>query len=240
VATRARPDKIGLAFPGGLAQFLRAGLLTVSSLSSVSGCTRAASLHEVGSAFAGGGEQAAARWFAEEVRPHEPALRAYLRGRFPSLTDIDDLVQETYARIFRARWAGELNEVRPYLFAVARNAAVDLCRRNHSTVVGSMAEIDPQSVVEERPDSAELVSHEQELELLHEAIRALPERCREVFTLRKLQGLSHREIAAKLGISENTIEGQISIGVFRCRQYLAQRGVPLERLKQARKERKNP
>lgn len=179
-----------------------------------------------------------ARWFSSEVRPHEPALRAYLHGRFPSLTDIDDLIQETYARVFRARRAGELKEVRPYLFAIARNTAVDLCRRKRAAVVESMAEIDSQSVVEERPDSAEQVSHEQELELLHEAIRALPERCREVFTLRKLHGLSHREIAAKLGISENTIEGQISIGVFRCRQYLAQRGVPLERLKQARKERK--
>ena len=50
--------------------------------------------------------------------------------------------------------------------------------------------------MKERPDSAELVSHEQELALLQEAMRALPARCREVFTLHRLQRLSHREIAA--------------------------------------------
>ncbi|MGH7946751.1 MAG: RNA polymerase sigma factor [Opitutaceae bacterium] len=211
----------------------------MSSLPSVPSYASVVSLHEMGATLSNGSEPGAARWFTEEVRPHEPALRAYLRGRFPSLTDIDDLVQETYARIFRARRAGELKEVRPYLFATARNAAVDLCRRNkiRATVAGSIAEIDPISVVEDRPDSAEIISHEQEIELLHDAIRALPNRCREVFTLRKLHGLSHRAIAEKLGISENTIEGQISIGLFRCRQYLAERGVPLERLTQAGKER---
>lgn len=42
-----------------------------------------------------------ARWFSEHVQPHEPALRAYLSKRFPSLPDHDDLVQETYARLLR-------------------------------------------------------------------------------------------------------------------------------------------
>ncbi|MBI2497428.1 MAG: RNA polymerase subunit sigma-24, partial [Opitutae bacterium] len=42
-----------------------------------------------------------ARWFAEEVQPHEPALRAWLRNRFPTLVDPDDLVQESYARLLR-------------------------------------------------------------------------------------------------------------------------------------------
>jgi len=46
------------------------------------------------------------RWFVDEVQPHEPELRAYLRTSFPSLADIDDLVQETYARLVQARNAG--------------------------------------------------------------------------------------------------------------------------------------
>jgi DNA-directed RNA polymerase specialized sigma24 family protein len=49
-----------------------------------------------------------ARWFAEEVQPHEPALRAWLRSRFPTLGDADDLVQEAYARLLRVRETGSV------------------------------------------------------------------------------------------------------------------------------------
>lgn len=166
-----------------------------------------------------------ARWFAEEVCPHEPALRAWLRARFPSLSDIDDLVQETYARLFRARSAGRVGEVRPYLFVIARNAAVDLVRRNRIVPGATQAEIDAMAVAEERPSAAEATCAAQQIELLHEAIEALPERCRAVLRLRKLHGLSYREIAQRLGISENTVDAHIRTGIFRCRQYLRNRGV---------------
>lgn len=49
-----------------------------------------------------------ARWFATEVHPHEPALRSYLRAHFPTLRDIDDLVQEAYARVIQARHNGRV------------------------------------------------------------------------------------------------------------------------------------
>jgi RNA polymerase sigma factor (sigma-70 family) len=55
---------------------------------------------------------------------------------------------------------------------------------------------------------------------------ALPQRCRQVFTLRKLYGLSHREIAAQLAISERTVEAQIDKAMRRCAAYLRERGLP--------------
>lgn len=170
------------------------------------------------------------RWFAEEVQPHEQALRAFLRGRFPGLPDVDDLIQETYARLLRARVAGQLREVRPYLFATARNAAIDLLRHQKTAATDSLGNIERLPVVEERPDAAETVAHEQELAILHEAIAALPPRCREILVLRRFQGLSHREIAARLGISANTVDAQLCLAVFRCRQFLLLRGVSRERL----------
>ena len=71
------------------------------------------------------------RWFIEEVQPHEPALRAYLHGCFPTLPDTDDLVQDAYARLLRAHDAGKVSHPKAYLFATARNAAA--CRRAAST-----------------------------------------------------------------------------------------------------------
>jgi RNA polymerase sigma-70 factor (ECF subfamily) len=166
-----------------------------------------------------------ARWFKEQIRPHERELRAYLRGRFPSLPDVDDLVQETYARILRARMAGHATLTRAYLFVVARNVALDLVRREKVVAVERLGEIERLSVVEERPDAAETLSHEQELELLHQAMQALPPRCREILTLRRIEGLSHREIAGRLGIAEGTVNAQLAIGLMRCRQFLCAHGV---------------
>lgn len=166
-----------------------------------------------------------ARWFAEEVQAHEPALRAYLRGKFPSLPDLDDLVQETYARLLRANQAGAVRSAKAFLFTTARNVAFDFFRRKRVVSLEGTAEIDRLYVLDEKPGVAETVCQEQELDLLLDAIRALPDRCREVLTLRKIYGLSHREIAARLGIAERTVNAQVAIGLLRCRDYLRARGV---------------
>jgi hypothetical protein len=50
-----------------------------------------------------------ARWFREEVQPHERSLRSYLRDLFPTLPDIDDLVQESCARLIRAKETGRIS-----------------------------------------------------------------------------------------------------------------------------------
>ena len=165
------------------------------------------------------------RWFREEIRPHELELRAYLRGRFPTLPDVDDLVQETYARIWRARTSGRATLSRAYLFVVARNVALDLVRREKSAAVERFGALDDLGLAEERPDAAETLSREQELALLDEAMQALPPRCREILTLRRIEGLSHRAIAEKLGIAEGTVNAQLAIGLMRCRQFLCERGV---------------
>ncbi|MBL9211397.1 MAG: RNA polymerase sigma factor [Opitutaceae bacterium] len=166
-----------------------------------------------------------ARWFAEEVRPHEAELRSYLRGKFSAHLDIDDLIQETYARLLQAREQTQLRSTRGYLFTIARNVALDAFRRRRVLVIDGVAELDLLPVLEDRPGIADAVARDQELQLLAEAIQALPERCRQVITLRKLHGLSHREIAQRLGITENTVNAQVAIGVLRLRDLLHARGV---------------
>src|SRR3954463_4938233 len=64
-------------------------------------------------------------WFKQEVHPHEPALRSFLRRHFPTIADVDDLVQEAYARLFRAKKQGEVTNARSFLYTTARNVACD-------------------------------------------------------------------------------------------------------------------
>lgn len=166
-----------------------------------------------------------ARWFAEQIQPHERDLRAYLRGQFPTLTDLEDIVQETYARILRTRERGQPAPGRAYLFVVARHVALDLFRRRRASPFAPLADDGGSRVVEDKPDAAELASRRQELALLADAIDALPPRCREVLVLRRYHGLSYAAIAARLGIAENTVNAQLVAAMLRCRAWLRERGV---------------
>lgn len=166
-----------------------------------------------------------ARWFAEEVQPHEPRLRAWLHSRFPQISDLRDVLQDTYARLFRARGQGSVRSIRAFLFIAAHNSACDVYRRQRPDVIASVEDIGSLAVLEDRPDAAEVTARNEEIQILAEAMRALPNRCRQVFTLRKLFGLSQKEIAERMGISEHTVEVQVCKGSKLCAAYLCARGI---------------
>ena len=168
----------------------------------------------------------ATRWFTDEVQVHESALRAWLRGAFPVLADPDDLVQESLTRVWRIRQKGEVRSPKALLFTTARHLALDELRRRKIVPMEPIAEIDDSFVLDGGPTAADSAAHQQELELLTQAIQSLPPRCRQVLTLRKLYGLSQKEIAAQLGISEHTVEAQVGHGMRGCAKFLARHGLP--------------
>jgi len=177
-----------------------------------------------------------ARWFKEEVQPHEASLRSYLRNLFPSLPDIDDYVQESYARLIRAKELGRISYVKAFLFTTARNAALDFFRRRKVVRIDGVANLEDLFVTEDRPSVAESVSKQQELDLLAEAVRTLPDRCRQVLTLRLLYGLSQNEIAVDLGISTHTVKAQLAKGMRRCADYFSERGLVPARTNRVKEE----
>jgi len=167
-------------------------------------------------------DSANARWLAEHLAPHASMLRAWLAARFPGLTDIDDIVQDAFAHVLAARARGiELRSPKAFLFATARNRAVDLLRTRAAHRTEALAEIDALYVLDDADGIPESIARNQELELLTQAIQSLPPRCRQVLTLRRIYGLSQREVAGRLGISENTVEHQVTIGVRKCTEFLA-------------------
>ncbi len=145
------------------------------------------------------------RWFATEVQIHAAALRAWLRGSFPVLPDPDNVVQESLTRVWRTRQAREVPSPKALLFTTARNLALDELRRRMNAPYEPLAENDGLSVLDDGGTAVETTARRQELELLNQAIQSLPTRCRQVLTLRKIYGLSQKQIAAQLGISEQTV-----------------------------------
>ena len=168
-----------------------------------------------------------ARWFAKEVQPHEPMLRAWLRSCYPSHRDVDDIVQEAFVRICQARELGELRSPKAFLFTTARNLTLDRLRHQQVERVDSLAEIDALSVLDLAAGVPETVARNQELELLTQAIQSLPKRCRQILTLRKIYGLSQREVAAELGISEHTVEAQGTIGLRKLAEFFNRHDLPV-------------
>ena len=166
----------------------------------------------------------AARWFAEEVLPHEAMLRGWLRARFPSLPDLDDIVQEAFARVLRAHAEGTIVCPRALLFQTARNLALNQIRHREYNHPVEITEIETSGVLDEGVGVPEAVARAEDIQLLIHAIQSLPDRCRQVFTLRKIYGMSQKEIAAKLGISENTVEVQGALGIRRCSEYFQRHG----------------
>jgi RNA polymerase sigma factor (sigma-70 family) len=170
-------------------------------------------------------ETETARWFAAEVQPHEPALRGYLRGSFPAVRDVDDVVQESYLRMWRARAAAPIQSAKAFLFTVARRLALDLVRREAISPIRDVGDFANLSVIDDKPDVVDALSEQDKIRLLSEAIGSLPTRCRQVVFLHKIQGLSQREVALQLGLAEKTVENQVGLGVKRCEDFFRRRNI---------------
>jgi len=166
------------------------------------------------------------RWFVAEVQPHAGELRAWLRGKFPALADPDNVVQEALTRVWQAHATAAILAPKALLFATARNLALDEMRRRQVASFEPIAEMAGPPVYEDGPNAADAAARNQELEILTNAIQSLPDRCRQVLTLRKIYGLSQKEIAAQLSIAEHTVESQIATGMRRCAEFLNRYGLP--------------
>lgn len=151
-------------------------------------------------------------------------MRGWLHARFPSLNDIDDLVQEAYTRLLKAHESGPIACARGFLFVTARNLALNRLRHVRIERPPEAAEIDILSVADDQMPVFDALAEAEDLQILIQAIQSLPNRCRQVVTLRKIYGLSQKEVASTLGISENTVEVQGSIGVRKCTEYFRKQG----------------
>lgn len=140
-------------------------------------------------------------------------LRAWLHNRFPKQADVDDIIQETYLRMWQLYGARQIHSPKAYLFATARNLALLQSRRSSGTAHFGLGDLNDSLLLDDGASVTDEVTHAEDLELLTKALQSLPDRCRQILTLRKIYGLSQREVAAQLGLSERTVEGQVAIGI---------------------------
>jgi len=154
----------------------------------------------------------------------EGVLRACLHRYARNAADVDELLQETYTHLLTAGAAKnreEVRSIRAFALTVARNVALSWLRHRQVVPIELVADLEQLELLDERSQVDEIVNSHQELALLTAAVAQLPARCRQVFTLRKVYGMSQKEIAAALKISENTVEQHLAKGVRLCTAALA-------------------
>jgi RNA polymerase sigma factor (sigma-70 family) len=166
-----------------------------------------------------------ARWFTREVHRHDSSLKAFLRGSYPDVRDVEDVVQESYLRVWKRQAAKPIESVKAFLFTVAKHLALETIRRNHRSPIFDVMDFGATTLVDDTPGAAEMACTREEVDLLFAAVSTLPARTREVYLLRKFEGLSQKEIAARLGISSNTVEVHVGRANKRCTVYLRKRGL---------------
>ena len=153
-------------------------------------------------------------WFVREVLPLEADLMQFLRRSWQNKSDIDDLCQDVYARTLDAARQKIPMPTRPFVFTIARNLVIDRARREHVVPIEAMANLESLGVALDTPSPERSAIARDELRQLQAAIDRLPPRCREVVILGRIEGLSGRQIAARLGIAETTVSDHLTAGMY--------------------------
>jgi RNA polymerase sigma factor (sigma-70 family) len=153
------------------------------------------------------------RWFAENVLPHEAALTRYLARAWPNAADVPDLRQDIYVRIYQSATKDRPEHPKAFLFAAARNLLADRLRRLRIVSIDYTQDLDSLNVLVDEISPEARLSARQELRRLAAALDALPDACRDVIWLRRVEGLSQQEAARRLNMKEGTLESHLSRGV---------------------------
>lgn len=161
-------------------------------------------------------------WMAREILPHEAFVRNWLARRWGASVDVDDVIQESYCRIAGLASVAHIDSGRAYFFRTANSVAVDGMRRARTANVHVMKEIDWLNVVDEGPGADRVVEAGQELARVQGLLSKMSTVCRNVIVLRRVHGLSQRETAQRLGVSEGVVENHMVRGLRNILKTMAQ------------------
>lgn len=145
-----------------------------------------------------------------EILPHERDLRLWLQRRLVAAADVEDIVQECYCRLAQLPDVTHVTMPRAYLFTMARNLAQRQQKRARVVRIEAMTDAGDVEWESDLPSPERVAAARQELGRVQAALATLSERARRIFVMRKVEGLSQKEIAQTLGVSEAVVENEAS------------------------------
>jgi RNA polymerase sigma-70 factor (ECF subfamily) len=152
-------------------------------------------------------------WFLREVLPLEAALTQYLKHNWQNQASVADLLQEVYVRVYEAARRQLPSSTKSFVFATAHNLLVDRVRREKVIPIEAVEDLEALGIAADAPGPDAQVSARDELRRVQAALEQIPPRSRQAFVLFHVDGLSPREIGARMAISEKTVSWHLNESV---------------------------
>ena len=149
----------------------------------------------------------------------EALLKRFIRRFLYKREDIDEIAQETFLRAYKATQGRDIDSPKAYLFQVARSLAYKELSRKTRKLTDYLDDA-LEDKVGHGDSLEEEVAAQQKVSLFLEGVAELPDQCRRVFLMRKVQAMSYKEIAAELKISVSAVEKHLALGAERCKKYV--------------------
>jgi RNA polymerase sigma-70 factor, ECF subfamily len=157
--------------------------------------------------------------FRELYQTYGPRVKAYMMRRGADAATAEDLAQETLLAVWRRAglYAEDKGSIATWIFAIARNLRIDRLRREMP-----WQELPESRFEQPSPDTPpdEALSEKERQTRVRAALAQLPPEQQEVVTLSYIDGLSHGEIAARLGLPLGTVKSRMRIAYQRIRAAL--------------------
>ncbi len=150
-------------------------------------------------------------------------LERFLARFFSDRRDIEDVAQEAYLRAYVAEQQKDIEQPKAYLFRIAKNLALTKLTKKSEKITDYLEESGAHMVIEFAASVDSEVEAQEALGLYCEAVAALPEKCRQVFLLRKVHGLAHKEIAKRMSLSVSSVEKYLLRGILECKAFVQER-----------------
>ncbi|SNS67086.1 MULTISPECIES: RNA polymerase sigma factor [unclassified Azospirillum] len=151
-----------------------------------------------------------ARWVGAQILPHERDVRLWLQRRLVAEGDVEDIVQECYCQFAQLSEFSHIAEPRAYFFTTARHLAFRQLRRAAVVRMEAISDTIRDELQNDQPSPEQAAVAREELGRVEEALKTLSARARRIFIMRRVDGLSQKEIARQLGVSEMVVENEAS------------------------------
>lgn len=151
-------------------------------------------------------------------------LRKYLARYFSDRQDIEDVAQEAYLRAYVAEQRKDIEQPKAFLFRIAKNVALTKLTKKSKQITDYIEETGTSLVIDSGFSAEQAAEADESLGLYCEAVASLPDKCRQVYLLRKVHGLAHKEIAERMSLSVSSVEKYLLRGILDCRAFILARG----------------
>jgi RNA polymerase sigma factor (sigma-70 family) len=151
---------------------------------------------------------------------YQAPLRRFISRFLRCPYDVEDVAQEAFLRAYSTEKERKIEQPKSFLFRIAKHIALTQLTQKSRQITDYIEDFDNSDVLLGGDSTEDEVIARQTLGIHCEAIAELPPQCRRVYIMRKVYGMSHKEIAGRMGISVSTVEKHLIKGVKQCDHYV--------------------